>query len=168
MRRMASALGMVIAVLLGSVIAAPAAIAETERRQDARNEAPSAIDISEVTYTHGLRQVRVVATIPDLGRRGSAALSISRFTIFEAGYVVEIKKRRGHPARTKLYYFNHFDLEPRRCSDVEGQWGADHVRLKVARHCLDGHRREQVFAQFGIQRGEAIDRAPAVRRLQRG
>ena len=167
MRRTTSTLVTVIAVLLGSLIAPPAGAA-TERRQDARNDAPDAIDISEATYTHGLRQVRVVATIPDLGRRGSAALSISRFTIFEAGYVVEIKKRRGHPARTELYFFNHFDLEPRRCSDAAGRWGADEIRLRVPRRCLDGHRREQLFVQFGIQRGQSVDRAPAVRRLQRG
>lgn len=157
-----------LAVLIGNLLLAPSAHAETERRLDARNDAPDVIDVWAARYTHGLRQVRVVATIPDLGRRGSAALSITRFTVFEAGYVVQIKKRPGRPARTKLYYFNHFDLEPRRCSDVAGTWGAEKIRLRVARRCLHDDAQEQVFAQFGIQRGQSIDRAPAIRRLQRG
>ncbi|UMG91331.1 hypothetical protein [Nocardioides sp. TF02-7] len=117
---------------------------------------------------HARTHVRVLADVPDLGRRGSAALSISRFSIFEAGHVLRIMKRPGQSPRVRLFYFNHFDLEPRRCRAVSGAWDEDQVRLRVARRCLGDDARERVFVQFGIQRGQSVDRAPAVRRLPRG
>ena len=158
----------VTAVVVAMVVGGPAAAsAETVRRDDARNDAPARIDVSRATYTHSQNRVRVVARIPNLGRTGTAALSISKFEIFEAGYVVEIKKRAGEPPSTKLFFFNHFDLEPRRCTAVSGAWKRHQVSLSVARSCLTGHKRQQVFAQFGIQRGSHVDRAPAVKRLHR-
>jgi hypothetical protein len=153
--------------LLCASLVSPA-VAETVHRQDARDDASSAIDIRSVDYTHGPRRVRVVADIPDLGDRGTASLSISRFTIFEAGYVLQIKKRAGSRPRIQLFFFNHFDLEPRNCSQVSGRWGEDRIKLIVARKCLKGHVRNRLFVQFGIQRGQSVDRAPAVRRIQRG
>ncbi|WP_243056262.1 hypothetical protein [Nocardioides sp. SR21] len=155
---------LLVAMLTGAL--APAS-AETVRRDDSRNDAPARIDVSRATYTHAQEQVRVVARIPNLGRGGTAALSISRFEIFEAGFVVEIKKRAGKPPRTRLFFFNHFDLEPRRCDAVTGTWGRRRVSLSVDRACLDGHARERVFTQFGIQSGAHVDRAPAVKRLRR-
>ena len=162
-----SALAVTFGVLLVLLVAPPAR-AETVHHRDARGDAPSAIDIRSVDYSHGLQRVRVKADIPDLGSSGSAALSISRFTVFEAGYVIQIKKRAGTSAKARLYYFDHFDLEPRRCSSVSGRWGARQIKLAVARRCLDSHARNRVFVQFGIQRGRTVDRAPAVRRLARG
>ncbi|MGB0101049.1 MAG: hypothetical protein WBP61_12295 [Nocardioides sp.] len=156
------------AVVVAMVLGVPAvASAETVRRDDARGDAPARIDVSRATYTHSQDRVRVVARIPELGRAGKASLSISKFEVFEAGYVVQIKKRAGEPPRTKLLYFNHFDLERRRCADVSGTWKRHRVSLSVARTCLTGHQRRQVFAQFGIQRGSRVDRAPAVKRLDR-
>ena len=158
------------ALLVVMVTSAPApASAETVRRDDSRRDAPARIDVSRATYTHSQERIRVVARIPNLGRAGTAALSISRFEIFEAGYVVEIKKRAGKPPRTKLFFFNHFDLEPRRCDAVTGIWGRHRVSLSVDRTCLAGHARERVFAQLlGIQSGADLRTgAPAVKRLQR-
>ena len=154
-----------LAAMLASAVV-PAS-AETVRRDDPRGDAPARIDVSRATYTHSQHRVRVVARIPSLGRAGTAVLSISRFEIFEAGYVVEIKKRAGEPPRTRLFFFNHFDLEPRRCAAVSGTWGDHRVSLSVARSCLTGHARERVFVQFGIQHGSHVDRAPAVKRLRR-
>jgi len=144
-----------------------AAAAETVGRDDRRHDAPARIDVTHATYTHSQNRVRVVARVPRLGRTGTAALSISRFEIFEAGYVVQIKKRAGEPPRARLFFFNHFDLEPRRCANVSGTWGDHKVTLSVARSCLTDHAGERVFAQFGIQDGDQVDRAPAVRRLDR-
>jgi hypothetical protein len=158
--------GPAVVVATLAVGAAPAD-AETVGRDDPRQDAPANIDVTHATYTHSQDRVGVVARIPDLGRAGTAALSISRFGIFEAGYVVQIHKRAGEAPRTRLLFFNHFDLEPRRCDDVSGTWGEHQVTLSVARSCLTGHAREHVFAQFGIQRGDQVDHAPAVRRLNR-
>ncbi len=158
-----AALTVGVLVLAGS---APAG-AETVSRSDARGDAPARIDVTRATYTHSDDHVSVVARIPRLGRQGTAALSISRFEIFEAGYVVEVVKRAGQPARAKLLYYNHFDLLPRSCDDVTGSWGHHRVTLSVARSCLTGHARDRVFTQFGIQSGSDVDRAPAVKRLRR-
>lgn len=154
----------VVAMLASGTVSASA---ETVRRDDPVRDAPAHIDVTRAVYTHSQSRVRVVARIPELGRSGTAALSISRFDIFEAGYVLQIKKRVGERPRTRLYFFNHFDLVPRRCADVTGVWRTHQVRLSVARSCLSDHARERVFAQFGIQRGDQVDRAPAVRRLHR-
>ena len=154
-------------VVLATLIALPAQ-AETKVKQDREGDAPAAIDVTRARYSHGETHVRVTARISALGRVGEAALSISRFEIFEAGYVVRIIKHRGKPARVGLFYFDHFDLEKRACDDVSGTWGRTAIRLKVARECLVGHARPRVFAQFGIQRGQEVDRAPAVPRLARG
>lgn len=150
------------------VLTAAPAHAQTVTRQDRQGDAPPRIDVTSATYTHAADRLRVVAEIPDLGRSGTAALSLSKFGVFEAGYVVEIKKRPGRTPRTALYYYNHFDLEPRACSSVTGVWGRERVILSVKRSCLRGHARARMFAQFGIQYGSHVDRAPAVRRLRHG
>ena len=165
-RRLALAAALVPALVLGTNLT-PAG-AETRARADRAGDAPTAIDATSATYTHGPRRVSVVATIPALGDRGSAALSISKFDIFEAGYVVQIRKRVGQEPRTRLTFFNHFDLQPRRCPGVRGTWSDDVVRLSVPRSCLTGHRAERLFVQFGIQRGADVDRVPAIRNLPRG
>lgn len=140
--------------------------AQEVRRNDAHGDAPARIDVWSAKYTHSEARVAVVAKIAALGQAGEASLSISRFTVFEAGYVVLIRKRVGHKPRVRLAYFNHFDLEPRSCSQVNGRWANGRIRLSVARACLRGHAKRKVFVQFGIQRRSKIDRAPAVKRLE--
>lgn len=167
MRKTLAAIGL-LSVLLGTLLPAPSAHADSERRRDARNDAPDVIDIWSATYTHSERRVSVEAVIPELGREGSASLSVTQYTTFEAGYVVQISKRADQRARVGLYYFNHFDLEPRRCSEVSGTWGKGRIRLAVPLRCLRDDAGQHVFVQFGIQRGESIDRAAAVRQLERG
>jgi hypothetical protein len=147
---------------------APAAAAEIVERRDASGDAPASIDITRATYKHSLRRVSAVARVPGLGQRGSADLAVSRFEIFEAGYVVRIRKRVGEPATVRLLFFNHFDLEPRACDGVRGRWTENRVALSVPRRCLEGHARRNVFAQVGLRRGQDVDLAPAVRRLTRG
>jgi hypothetical protein len=158
---------MALSVLLVVAGSSPA-LAQQVRRADPHGDAPQSIDIWNARYRHATHRVSVDVKIPDLGDRGRASLSISRFTIFEAGYVVIIRKSVGEPARVRLAYYNHFDLEPRRCAGVTGSWGSGHVELGVPRSCLEGHARKRVFVQFGIQRGPDIDRARPVRRLARG
>lgn len=167
-KRITSAPRVAILGLAFSCAFLPTANADTDRRQDARGDAPAAIDISIVDYSHGQKRVEVSATIPDLGRRGSASLSISRFNVFEAGYVLQIRKRPGSTPRTRLYYFDHFALKPRECDNVSGKWGTGMITLRVARNCLEGHATNRLFVQFGVQREGSVDRAPAVRRLARG
>jgi hypothetical protein len=159
---------LVIAVTsLGLAFIGSPADAETKVRQDGVDDAPAKIDITRVRYSYGDDRVRAVARIPDLGRKGVAALSISRFEIFEAGYVVRIRKRLGEPPRVSLLYFDHFDLHPRECDGLSGAWLDSAVKLSVETSCLRGHARPRIFTQFGIQRGADFDRAPAVRRLAR-
>ena len=155
-----------LVVLLGSFAALPA-YAETKIKPDPAGDARASIDITRAKYTHADRHVKVLARIPALRRTGEAALSISRFEIFEAGYVVLLEKRPGQPAEVGLYYFNHVNLEPRECDDVSGRWGRSSIRLSVARRCLDGHATPRVFAQFGLSQGERVDFAPAAPRLAR-
>lgn len=164
---MSSRRALVAAGALSAALVPVAAHAEIAERPDARGDAPSFIDVHAVMYAHGSDRVSVAATIPSLGRRGSASLSISQFTTFEAGHVVTIRKSPGRPVTVRLAYFNHFDLEPRRCGGVKGSWRPAKVTLSVPRACLGEDATERVFVQFGIQHGNAIDRAPAVRRLQR-
>ncbi|MFC7496772.1 MULTISPECIES: hypothetical protein [unclassified Nocardioides] len=156
--------GSILTLMVGA--AAPAS-AETVVRDDPTGDAPERIDVTRARYTHTDDQIRVVARVPELGDAGTAALSISRFGIFEAGYVVQIRKRPDEQPRARLLFFNHFDFEPRRCADVSGTWGQRRVTLVVDRSCLTGHARRHVFAQFGIQHGQQVDRASAVRRLAR-
>ncbi|MBA2952774.1 hypothetical protein GON03_22375 [Nocardioides sp. MAH-18] len=158
----------VAAVAAALVATAAPSSADTVRRKDPLGDAPASIDIASATYTHADQHLRVVARIPDLGSRGTAALSLSKFGIFEAGYVVQIRKRPGQPPRTRLLFFDHFDLRPRACDDLTGTWRRQTVTLAVARSCLTGHAQRRMFAQFGIQRGVEVDRAPAVTRLRRG
>lgn len=156
-----------VMVVAGACLAAPRAHAETKVKPDPSGDGPAAIDITRARYTHGDGRVKVFARVPALGRAGEATLSISRFEIFEAGYVVRLDKRPGEPAEVGLYYFNHFDLEKRDCDDVSGTWGETSIRLSVARSCLEGHAPRRVFAQVGIAKGEQVDFAPAATRLAR-
>ena len=139
--------------------------AEVVDRVDRTGDAPERIDVSSGRYSHDRARVAVTAQIPELGDAGWAQLSISRFTIFEAGYVVRMRKRAGEQPRVRLLYFNHFELQPRPCAGVTGTWADDEVALKVPRSCLDGHVRRNVFAQFAIGRNERFDRLPPVKRL---
>ena len=154
-------------ILGGAFLATPPAYAETKVKPDPSDDAPSGIDITRARYTHGDGRVKVFARVPALRDSGEASLSISRFEIFEAGYVVLIKKRLGEPARVRLYFFNHFDLEKRDCDGVSGRWGETSIRLSVPRSCLEGHATHRVFAQVGVSLGEQVDLAPAARRLAR-
>lgn len=157
-----------VLVVLTAILIVPSMVsAAVVTRDDKRGDAPAAIDVTKARYAYGGGRVAVRATIPRLGDRGQAALSISRYEIFEAGYVVRIVKRVGKPARVRLQYFDHFDLHNRKCAGVAGRWNDRSVTLRVPIKCLEGHRTPKVFAQFGIQRGERIDRAPAVKRLPR-
>ena len=152
---------------LGLVASGTTASAETVRRTDPRGDAPAGIDLTRVSYTHETQRLKVVAVLPRLGDAGVATLSLSRFEVFEAGYVVEIRKRAGHEPRTRLLFFDHFDTEPRACDDVAGTWGDRRVTLSVARSCLTGQARPRMLAEFTIQRGAEADHAPAVTRLRR-
>jgi hypothetical protein len=144
-----------------------AARAETRTTPDRTGDAPARIDIERARYDYGEGRVSVVARIPLLGDSGEASLSVSRYTIFEAGYVVRIIKRPNRAARTGLYFFNHFELVKRRCPQVSGEWGTGSIKLAVPVACLEDHRTPRVFVQFGIGADGSIDRAPAVRRLAR-
>lgn len=154
-----------VALLLTAGTLSPAA-AEVVRRTDAAGDAPAAIDVTRARYAHD-SHVRVKVAVPDLGRRGAASLAVSRFTVFEAGYVATISKPRGRPARLRLEFFDHFDLEPRSCPGLAGRWGRTRVTLAVPRSCLEGHRTPHVFAQVSLTRDDALDRVPPVRRLRR-
>ena len=156
-----------VAVMASTLLGTPAS-AETKVKDDQLGDAPAAIDITRARYVHNDDAVIVVAKIPDLGGAGEAQLAVSRFEIFEAGYVVRLIKRRGEPATVGLFYFDHFDLLERDCDAVEGAWRAHSIRIEVSRDCLKGHKRDVVFAQVATIRGEKVDRAPAVRRLARG
>ncbi len=148
-------------------VGAPTAQAETVTEKDDVGDAPAKIDITRVKYAHGDGRVSATAHIPQLGKAGKAALSISRHDMLEAGYVVRIVKKRGEPAKVRLLFFDHFDSHKRACEGVTGTWGASAIRLSVPTQCLEGHATKKVFAQFAIQKGQKIDRAPEVRKLTR-
>jgi hypothetical protein len=159
-------IGILAAATLVIAVAAPAA-GETVERDDRQGDAPASIDVVHATYSHTHSRVRVVARLPHLGRGGAADLSISRFEVFELGYVLRITNRPGKPPRTQLLFYNHFDLVPRGCAAIAGTWTRGVIRMSVARTCLAGHAAEDVFAQFAIRHGRNTDRVPAVRRLHR-
>jgi hypothetical protein len=137
-------------------------------RRDRADDAVARIDIAGARYSYRPARISALARIPDLGRAGDASLSITRFEVFEAGYVLRITKRAGQRPRVRLFFFDHFSLNRRRCNGIRGGWRDRAIRLSVPTRCLRGHARPQVFAQFGISRGRHLDRAPAVRRLSRG
>lgn len=169
MNRLRMLAPLVAAGLLVGAVAAPAS-AQTVVRDDPRGDAPARIDVTKVRYAHLSDRVRVAARIPGLGRSGTADFLVSRFEIFEAGYVVRIRQPKVGPAKVSLLYFDHFDLKKRTCKGVSGSWGSGVVRLKVPRSCLKGHATKRVFAQFFIAfgaGGERFDEAPAVKRLRR-
>lgn len=153
----------VLAVAMG--LPSGGAVAETKTRTDTVGDAPSGIDVATARYSHTSRRVAVRATIPDLQPHGTASLSVTRFEVFEAGYVVEIVKRRSRAPRTRLLFFDHFDTTKRRCAGVSGHWGRASIRLSVPLRCLRGHQEPEVFVQFASSDGRRVDRAPAVRRL---
>ena len=161
-------LAIVMAVVLIATLGTSAAHAETRVRTDRVGDAPSTLDVTRVRYAHADHQVRVRARIPDLGAAGVATLAITRFDVFEAGYVVRMVKRLGKPARVRVLYFDHFDLSRHECDGAAGRWNDRSVRLAVPRSCLEGHAKRRIFLEFGIHRGRAVDRTPAVRRLPRG
>lgn len=157
------------AALLVGGVAAPAS-AQTVTKDDPSGDAPARIDITKVRYTHESDRVRVSAKIPELGRSGTADFLVSRYEIFEAGYVVRIRQHQDQPAKVSLLYFDHFDLKKRTCKGISGSWGPQVVRLKVPRSCLKGHATKYVSTQFLISYGaggERFDEAPMVKRLRR-
>lgn len=165
-RMIPAALG---AALLTGGLAVPAG-AQTVVRPDPRGDAPDRIDVTRAAYAHGEHRVRVIARTPELGKAGTADLLISRFEIFEAGYVVRIRQRRDRPARLSLLHFDHFDLLPVACEGLSGAWGPRRIRLSVPRSCLTGHATNRVFAQLFVAfgSGEQFDEVRAVKRLRRG
>lgn len=94
-------------------------------------------------------------------------MAVTNFTIFEAGYVARIDRRRGAGPRAQLLYYNHFDLLPRHCPSVHGSWEGGTVRLSIPKTCLkhDVGESNYLFMQFAVGQGSSFDRAPAVRRL---
>jgi hypothetical protein len=107
--------------------------------------------------------------IPDLGQSGRVLLRTIKFGIFEAGYIAVLRKRPDGSLSKWLFYFDHFDTEPRRCN-VGGRWRARAgvVRVTVPRACLDGHRRPRLYVDAIAAIGQRSDNAPAVPRLARG
>jgi hypothetical protein len=156
----------VLATLIILLVAGPANAAVVTR-VDRQGDAPRAIDIASARYSYGNGQVTVRASIPALGGSGAASLSISRFVFFEAGHIVRIVKRVGQPARVSLHFFDHFTVKRRACTGVAGSWNDRSITLRVPISCIKGDATPQIFVQFGIQRGDRVDRAPAVRRLAR-
>ena len=160
-RRMATT-----ALVLGLCLSSGVAAAETVVRVDKTGDAPRGIDIDSARYSYAGGEVAVTARVQDLQRMGSASLSITRFEVFEAGYIVRIVKKRGRPAQTALLYFDHFDATERTCDGVRGRWGRSRIRLVVPTECLRDHRTSSLFVQFGISDAGRVDHAPAVVRLQ--
>lgn len=165
-RMITSALG---AALLVGGLALPAD-AQTVVRPDPRGDAPDRVDVTRAAYAHGQHRVRVIARTPALGTAGTADLLVSRYEIFEAGYVVRIRQRRDEPVRLVLLHFDHFDLKRVACDGLSGAWGPRRIRLSVPRSCLTGHATNRVFAQLFVAfgSGEQFDEVRAVKRLRRG
>lgn len=157
--------------LLGLAVAGlPSTVnADSVGRVDARNDAPAGIDITRVEYRHHAHRVSARVRVPDLARTGRVSLAISKFDVFEAGYVAVVRRRSDGTVSRRLTYFNHFDTTPRSCR-VRGTWDRSDgvVTVSVPRRCLDGHRRERIYTAARALRGGVFDDAPSVRRLQRG
>jgi hypothetical protein len=145
------------------------ASAETVVRRDARNDAPAGIDITRVAYAYSARRVAATVRVPELARTGRMGLSISRFEVFEAGYVAIVRRSSDGTVSARLLYFDHFDATPRPC-DVDGTWSRDAgvITVSVPVGCLDGHRRQRIYTAARTLRRDLIDDAPVVRRLSRG
>lgn len=158
---------MVFGVTASLVLSALPAHAETVTRRDRANDAAARVDVTRANYTYRPLRISAHARIPNLGRAGDASLSITRFEVFDAGYVLRITKRAGQPPRVRLFFFDHFSLNRRRCQGISGVWGDRSITLGVPTRCLRGHARSTVLTQFGISHGHQLDRAPAVRRLSR-
>lgn len=101
-----------------------------------------------VQYRHAPRTVSARVRIPDLAQRGGVLLRTTRFDIFEAGYIAVLRKRPDGSLSKRLFYFDHFDVHPRR-GDVRGSWrtGAGVVRVSVPRSCLDHNRRPRLYLE---------------------
>lgn len=147
---------------------APMAAGATARVSDPQGDAPPAYDVRAVRYAHSDARVLAVARVPALGNRGKAQLSVTNFTVFEAGYVGQITRRPGQAPRIKLYYFDHFDLQPRVCAGIDGSWGDTRIRISIPKNCMEGDVADahRLFVQFAAGRGGDFDLAPAVRRLR--
>lgn len=160
-----------IAALLAVVVTLlPAsASAETVVRLDARNDSPAGVDITRVRYAYSVERVAAKVRVPELAPTGRMGLSISRFEVFEAGYVAVVRRRADGTVSARLLYFDHFDTTPRRC-DVDGAWSraTGTIRVSVPVSCLDGHRTQRIYTAARTLRGNHADDAPVVRRLSRG
>lgn len=167
MRPRTLALTLLITAIL-SVLPASAA-ADTATRRDPRGDAPAGIDIVRSHYRHAVRSVSARVYLPALSDTGSVSLAISRFDVFEAGYVAVVRRRADGTVSRRLLYFDHFDYLPRRC-DVGGRWNRDTgvVTVKVPRRCLDDHRRPRLYLGARAYKRNRVDVAPPVLRLRRG
>ena len=145
------------------------ASAATALRSDRRGDAPKSIDITRTTYRHAPARVSVKIRARALDGPGRAELAISKFTIFEAGYVARVKKKANGRVSKRLFYFNHFRLVPRSCK-VSGVWNERRstVRISVPRRCLKHHRKNRLYVAAMTVHGKKFDKARAVRRLKRG
>lgn len=152
-----------------ALTASPAG-ADTRARTDARRDAPASIDISRATYRHTGSRVSTTIRVPHLGKRGRASLAISRYGIFEAGYVAVVRKMPGQRAKARLFFFDHVQNRPRACTGLRGTWkrSTGTITVSVPRTCLPGHRTRRLYVAARTMRGDAFDDAPAVTRLRRG
>lgn len=158
------------ATVLAAVVALfpSSASAETAVKRDQRNDAPAGIDITRVAYAYSDQRVAATVRVPELGATGRMGLSISRFEVFEAGYIAVVRRTADGTVSARLLYFDHFDTTPRPC-DVDGTWSraAGVITVSVPVSCLRRHRTEQIYTSARTLRGERFDDAPAVPRLSR-
>lgn len=156
----------VVALVAGG--AAPSASGATARVRDAAGDAPASYDVRGVRYSHSAARVVGVARVPGLGDRGKAQLSVTDFTVFEAGYVGQVVQRPGAAPRVRLFYFDHVDLLPRACAGITGSWGEGRVSISIPKSCMEQgvEQADRVFVQVAVGRGGDFDLAPAVRRIR--
>lgn len=160
----------IVAVVLGLMgplfLAAPAEGA-SKTRSDPAEDAPARVDVTEARYSYGDNRTSVVITVPELGDAGRVYFRVSRYEIFEAGYVLRLRKQAGEEPRVRLLYYDHFDIKPRACSAKGGSWGDDTIRMRVSNDCLDGHARRRAFMDLSTATGEQFDEVAKVR-LRKG
>jgi hypothetical protein len=153
--------------LVGPMLLAGPADGATKTRSDPEGDAPARVDVTEARYRYGDDRTAVVITVPELGDVGRVYLRISRYEIFEAGYVLRLRKKAGEEPRVRLLYYDHFDVEPRACAAKGGSWGDDTIRMRVSTDCLDGHARRRAFLDLSTALGEQFDEVAKVR-LRKG
>lgn len=161
-----AAIGALLALLMlftGSTTAEAA----TTTRTDPRGDAPAHIDMTRAVYRNGLHRVSTKIAIPDLQRRGSARLTISRYAT-DFAYSARVRIAEDGTLQKGFFADGNLGSQKRSCG-FTASWNAaeNFVSISVPQVCVRGLGGGPAYLVTRTG-GASGDGGPVVKRLRKG